>query len=351
MSQRAFRSGVVLLLLLCCLCIVAGCGGEGAAGGVDGATITFKKTADITEKWVTAANGNNIYVRLAYPSSSSGTSKYPAVVIVPGGLSGGTTFLDDGLSDLAERGYIVVTFNPQGRGSGEEGDLTSEGEEDFDGYVHQDDLKSVIEDVMQDPNVDAGSIGVVSYSYGITLAAGCLARHPELNVKFLIDYEGSSESYTSMGDPWLLDTVETNDKTKRLYELFGHLSTEMDPSPANVRWWAERQALAYIGSVKTAYLRIQSQWDHMQPPSVDYRDGFDHPPQWYRNKHAIDMINAATNGKATWTRVNEEWIGNAANAVYRNENPPRYYVDSLDVNSDIFKDILKNLIEELFALP
>lgn len=349
--RRAFRSGVVSLLLLFFLGS-AGCGGGGGAGGeADGEPAALNLSATLAEKWVVSPNGNKVYVRTAYPFRSSSTSKFPAVVIVPGGLSGSTTFLDNGLSDLAERGYVIVTFNPEGRGSGEEGDLLSEGVEDYNGYVHQDDLKSVIEDALLDPNIDAGRIGIVSYSFGITMAAGCLARYPALKIKFLIDYEGTSLSDTTMGDPWLLDTVEANDKTKKLYGLFGHLSIERDPSPSNIQWWSERQALAYIGHIETAYLRIQSQWDHMQPPSMDYPTGFDQSPRWYRNKHAIDMINAATNGKATWTRMNEAWIRNGENAVYSYENPPYYYVDSLDVESKGFKDILRNLIEELFALP
>lgn len=349
-GSRTVRSCLLLFFSLFFLGS-AGCGGGGTGGEAGGESVMLNRPVTLTEEWVTSRNGNKVYVRTVYPFRSSTESKFPAVVIVPGGLSGSTPFLDNGLSDLAERGYVIVTFNPQGRGSGEEGDLLSEGEEDYNGYVHQDDLESVIEDAMQDPNIDAGRIGIVSYSFGITMAAGCLARYPELKIKFLIDYEGTSLSDTTMGDPWLLDGIDANDKTRPLYELFGHLSIEMDPSPSNIQWWSERQALAYIGHVETAYLRIQSQWDHMQPPSMDYPSGFDQPPLWYRNKHAIDMVNAATNGKATWTRVNEAWIGNKENVVYSYENPPSYYVDSLDVESEVFKDVLRNLIEEMFVLP
>ncbi len=304
------------------------------------------------ERWLVSANGNRIYTLIKRPSSVLHSNlKFPAIIIVPGGLSSGIPYLDsEPFNNLAADGYIVVAFNPQGRGSGENGDPKSEGEENYNGFTHQDDLKSVIEETMSLSNVDSESIGIVSFSYGISMSAGCLARYQNLKVKYLIDYEGPSDSYVIIGDPWLLDDLSENDKTDELYATFGHLSIEKDPSSSNIEWWEEREALRYIGLIRAAYLRIQSYWDHMQPPNEEYQSGFDKPPEWYQNKHAIDMINAATNGQSPWTRMNGSNLNNKINALYSREDQPIYYSGGLDFSSQEFSEIIINAIKNMISI-
>ena len=41
----------------------------------------------------------------------------------------------------------------------------------------------------------ADNIGLKSQSYGITMAAGCVGRHPELPIKYLVDGEGPPTSF------------------------------------------------------------------------------------------------------------------------------------------------------------
>jgi hypothetical protein len=367
--RRFFQTGLLLIMIMIQACSK---GGTDEASLSSGGTTTTPasntvalKIVTITEGWITAPDGNKIFVRSAFPTKGG---PHPAVIMVPGGIGSGTTLIEAPTTTaLIAKGYAVITFNPEGRGSGQRGDLTSEGSEDYNGHIQQDDLKSVIESAQTFTFVDAKSVGVVSLSYGVSLAAGCLARYADdpavRNIRFFVDTEGPSDSYVIMADPWLLDDVSVNDKTQNLYDLFQRYSLYYDetylslnPSSPTVladnAWWSERAALEYIGSIKVPYLRLQSEWDHMQPPNATYLVGFDRPPLWYQNKHAVDMLNAATNGSCPWTRINGSDIGNAPNATYSHDAPPQYYSGSLEfeaVSSD-FSLRLVQTIEEMFAL-
>lgn len=302
----------------------------------------------IQEKWVAAENGNRVYTRSACPTPKN---RFPTVILIPGGLGSGTPFIDGLWTErLVTAGYAVITFNPQGRGSGSPGDLISEGTEDYNGFLHQDDLKSVIREAGRWSFVDSEKFGLVSLSYGISLAAGCLGRHRELSVKFLVDIEGPSDSAVIMCDPWLLNGAASHGRPEAVQILFRHLSVKRDSSRSNAGWWREREALRYIGTVRAPYLRLQAFWDHMQPPNRDYPDGFDRPPDWFRNKHAVDMINAAGAGASTWNRMNDSQIGNAPGSIYSYENQPLYYSGAFDFPSTDFSGVVKNAVDEMFSL-
>lgn len=350
-TRKALSIGLLVLFLT----VLSGCGN----GGVDAVSDT-PETVDETSPsgggeaaplvenaWIKSTNGNFIFVRSKTPSASTG-EKLPVIIIVPGGLGSSMWYLDiQAFAELADEGYIIYAFTPQGRGSGTETDPASEGVENYNGPVHQDDLKAVIEYAKTNPLADQDNIGVVSFSFGISMAAGCLGRDPGLNVKYLIDVEGPSDSYVIMADAWLLDSDTANDKTAQMSGMFGgREDTADDPSAENIQWWSEREALNYIGSVTSAYMRIQSEWDHMQPPNQDYQS-FDYPPLWYGNKHAVDLLNAATNGSSVWTRMNGEDIGNPPNTLYNYKSQPAYYSGNIDGSFDNFSVQLKKSIKEM----
>lgn len=277
----------------------------------------FGANPAVREAWIVSGNGNRIFFRMVLPAVE-GT--FPVVVLTAGGLGASAAMvLQPDYTCLAEDGFIVAGFNPQGRGEGPE---RSEGTEDWNGFIHQDDLKAVIEYLATLPQTDPANIGVLSQSYGVTLAAGCLGRHPELPVKYFIDLEGPSDSFVTMKDPWLLDADPANDVTAQTYALFGHYSTAMDPAPENAAWWSEREAARFMGSMRCRYLRLQAQWDHAQPPNDRYPDGFDRPPLWFQNKHAVDLVNAAVSGGAPWVRCNLPLEGNTPGASFSHEIPP-----------------------------
>ena len=270
---------------------------------------------------VTAPNGNRLWINMIQPRADlyPGQS-FPAIVDVSGGLG----FGEHSSLHLAMDGFVEFHFNPEGRGR----DHPSEGEEDYNGFIHQDDLKTVIEFAYSRPNVVQDNIGVMTHSFGITIGAGCLGRYPELPVKYLVDVEGPSESFVTCHEPWSLDEDSTNDKIEIAFNNFGHCSTYRDSSEENQTFWAEREATRFIGSMRCRYLRLQAEWDHAQPPNAQYPE-FDYPPLWYQCKHGIDLVNLATLGMSPWTRVNGLPLGNPRNILYNREHPPVYYEEAM----------------------
>jgi hypothetical protein len=221
---------------------------------------------------------------------------------VPGGLGSGVDL--ERRFDLAKLGYVQVRYCPPGRGAGTSADPRSEGREDHNGFVGQDGLKAAIEAACDLPGADPSCIGILSGSFGISLTAGALGRYPDLPVQYVVDLEGPSDSEVICLDPW-----QDPERQARILEMFGHLSIAKDPSSENVRWWREREAIHYIGSMRAAYLRVQTDEDHAQPP------GF--------AKSAIDLTNLATLGASPWTRINGADVGNPVNVTYDTDDPDR----------------------------
>jgi pimeloyl-ACP methyl ester carboxylesterase len=225
-------------------------------------------------------------VRVYYPRGWGG-ELVPALTLVPGGT---------GVSDprraeaLAAEGFLVIIFDPDGRGR-------SEGTEDYNGFIGQDGLAAVIEAATALPGLDANRYGLVSYSYGVTLATGALARHPVLPIDFYIDWEGPVD---------------------RMYTTTGCGANRADgiqwQACENETWWGEREALNFIAGVHVPYQRIQSQKDHVQ------RD----------NSHAIDIVNAAVTAGLPWVRLNDY----PANQTYDATNPPAMLPDNMDKQID-----------------
>jgi len=256
-------------------------------------------TIQAIETWVTAPNGNPLYTRIVQPVPALYPSQnFPGLIAIPGGTGAGAPLADNPrYRDLADDGFVVVAFNPEGRGSGAPGNLKSEGTENCNGFLHQDDLKAVIEYVAAQPNVNAVNIGVETSSFGIAIGAGALGRYPSLPVAYLVDQEGPHDN-----------RVITFYDVGRETAVCGHRSTVTDPSPENAAFWAEREAVRYIGAYPGRYLRMQAAIDHAQ--GLGYF------------RHAIEMVNAATkpeyggSGSASWTRMNGSDLANAVNAVY-----------------------------------
>jgi len=273
--------------------------------------------------------GNRIYGMLRRPDPA----QYPdlafaAVVYVPGGIQPGRTYvLSPEAIVLAEAGMVVVGFNAEGRvDERSEDDLLSEGEQNYNGYRDQDTLAEIVAYTMALPYVIPDNVGIRSQSYGITMAAGCVFRHPDLPVKYIVDGEGPSESFVTVHEPYALYTDVSHphhDKYEEVYGILGHYSTYRDASEANRAFWEEREAVQFIGSFNGMYLRLQAEYDHSQPPGeFDDPDDFYDPPTWYQARHTCDMVRAAINGGVPWVRVNLPPQGNTVNAVYGPENLP-----------------------------
>ncbi len=238
---------------------------------------------------------------------------------------------------LAESGMVVVSFNAEGRVDGRSSeDLRSEGQEDTNGYRNQDTLAEIIAYTMAQPYVIRENVGLRTQSYGITMGAGCAARHPELPIKYIVDGEGPPSSFVTVHEPWSLYTPEDHPfhgKYETVYNILGHYSTSRDPSAENLAFWSEREAINFIGEFSGMYLRLQAEWDHAQPPSrLEEVEKFHDPPAWWQGKHTCDMVNAAIDGGVPWVRVNLPEQGNPVNAKCDQENLPAFIPGELNAN-------------------
>ncbi|MEW5717963.1 MAG: hypothetical protein AB1817_04995, partial [Chloroflexota bacterium] len=67
--------------------------------------------------WITnPTSGARLYTQVVLPKNASG--KLPALILVPGGIGWGGNFLDppNRAQILADAGFVVVVFDPDGRG-------------------------------------------------------------------------------------------------------------------------------------------------------------------------------------------------------------------------------------------
>lgn len=211
--------------------------------------------------------GVALWVAITLPDRTAGGS--PVLVVVPGGVNAGSQSVRGRSLDtrLAQAGFAVVTFDPDGRGH-------SGGVEDAGGFAHQSGLAAVVRWAATQPGVDGSRLGLVSLSYGVTMAAGALARYPDLPVRFLIDWEGPDSRTT------------TGCRAGR-----SPLSHPCDDDA----YWLEREAVTFVRQIAVPYQRIQSGRDHVQPNAG----------------HAVALVNAATSGehggagRSPWTRLND----------------------------------------------
>jgi dienelactone hydrolase len=198
---------------------------------------TSQSTSTWQEFWVTnPTSGNQLYVHITTPTVGKGP--YPVLVLVPGGVGDSNDMLSNGIPPrLADSGFVVVVFDPDGRSQ-------SEGVEDYNGHIQQDGLAAVIRFTADHPDVDAAQFGLFSFSYGVTMAAGALARHPDLPVIFFIDWEGPVDRYDT--------TVRCSNSIRIDFS-----------SCADDSFWTVRDALTFISDVRVPYLRLQSEVDHV----------------------------------------------------------------------------------------
>ncbi len=227
-------------------------------------------------------SGARLFVRIYRPPNWDG-SPLPTLILVPGGNG---IIRPEQAQRLAAEGFTVIAFDPDGRGE-------SDGQEDYGGFIQQDGLAAVIRSAPDQTGVDAERLGLATFSYGITMGSGALARHPDLPVRFLVDWEGPADRNDTGG----CDSAH-----------LGHLKEVA--SCTDEAFWAEREAATFIGQVRVPYQRIQSERDHVQP---DVR-------------HAILMVNNAVAGGVPWVRLNEE----PPNQTYDFQNPPAMLPDSVD---------------------
>jgi alpha/beta superfamily hydrolase len=206
----------------------------------------------------------------------------------------------------ADQGFTVVIFDPEGRGA-------SEGEEDLNGHIGQDGLAGIIRTIAMRSEVDPDRIALLSFSFGVTLGSGTLARYPELPIVFFMDWEGPA------------NRVYTTHDCSADHPGIG--STEGMSSCEDDEFWSEREAEAFIASVQVPYQRLQFENDHSQETP----------------EHAVVIVNAAVNGDPPWVRLND----NEPNQTYALSPLPPMLPSSA---GNRLNDLVVQIAEELFAL-
>ncbi|PIN78768.1 hypothetical protein COV16_05585 [Candidatus Woesearchaeota archaeon CG10_big_fil_rev_8_21_14_0_10_34_8] len=200
---------------------------------------------------------------------------YPAVILVPGGIGGKNGFLKKYTpttsynipEKFASEGFVVLIFSADGRGD-------STGEEDYNGYVQQDGLYELYRFLENHDNVEEDNIGVVSYSYGITMATGMLARY-QPDAKFYIEWEGPVNRWYT--------TVGCTGGPSPNSDAPGSISCEDEEH------WLEREAMRFVPYLPVDYFVIvQTEEDHVQS----------------NVQHSVDINNFALD-YLDWVRVNE----------------------------------------------
>jgi pimeloyl-ACP methyl ester carboxylesterase len=254
-------------------------------------------------------SGNAWWCKVFRPAGVTPGTPLPTVFVVPGGsgaASQGLATRQPTVPALTAAGYAVVVFDADGRG------LTA-GQEDFNGFTHQDGLKAVVETVAARVDVMGAQMGLVTQSYGITMGSGLLSRYPLLPLRFLVDWEGPADRR----DTGHCDPSNT-----------GHITHDCSDDA----WWAEREAATFARSLQVPYLRIQTVVDHAQPD----------------NDHVLTMVNSATAaahgglGVSPWTRVNDASM-NAANATYTTGSPPTYLPESTNTDAKVVQYVTELL--------
>ncbi len=263
------------------------------------------------------ASGCTLYTHIHRPVDASPTNRLPGVIMVPDYSDDGSQYDSDERADhIADDGFILVHFDPDGRGqSTNHGVYTTE---DYCGYIQQDGLWEITKYLHGYSYVDSLNIGIFSEGYGVTMASGMLSRHGnDPYVKFLFDWEGPSDRYQTSQDSG------------------GHVPVPVDSES----FWIEREAGLFMKSVHVYYLRMQTEADH----NAHITD----------NRHAIALIDSGTavqhggKGMCPWTRVNDSLM-NPVNMVYTIGSPPEW----IDESHELFNEVRNMLyLHELSSKP
>ncbi len=211
---------------------------ELAARAVDAATAPGR--ARVVPVELRSPLGHALPARLHLPR---GPGPHPAVLLVPGGLDGArSTEAPSTVASaprLARAGLAALVFAPSGRDG-------APGPEDRNGPLHQAECAAALAALLARPEVDGDRVAVLSISFGVVMAAGALAHHPDLaaRVREWIDWEGPGSAR------WLpADRIRADAR---------------DPA-----FHVEREAVRRIGDVRCPYRRFQGRLDHVHGPAVE----------------------------------------------------------------------------------
>ncbi len=276
-------------------------------------------------------NNLKFYMEIHRPVTCQAASPCPGLVLVPPGLESGEEYFADIASELAaEVPAVVFVYNPPGRGLGSN---QTGGEEDYNGKDHQGLLSEVLQRARNKQSVDEERLGVVSFGWGLSVAAGVMnANRGSAGYvgKFLVDVEGAVSRcditvapFTPSGNVINQDGLGPTPSRCNLCggdcvsgTFPGYCECEpsgavdcglrefprdckypvnpdiQQPPPAYVcaensdpillsghdctddPWWAEREAAAVLPTLVATYLRLQFRFDHALPSALSGREAY-----------------------------------------------------------------------------
>ncbi len=201
------------------------------------------------------------------PAGASGA--LPGVVLCPGIDDSSEVFTNTSdapvnADEVARQGFVVLRFDPAGRGD-------SWGEEDFGGPEHQDDVACAVSALAARSDLDAERIGIIAISLGVSMAVGAVALRGA-PAAWVLDWEGPCDR-----------EIITSGGTK-LAPADGHsLDDEV--------YWQPREAVRHVAKLDCAYVRLQALIDHAQPNEF---------------RHAVRMIQAVEHSESLpWFQIND----------------------------------------------
>ncbi len=218
---------------------------------------------ETSELTLLSRGGYRIAVRVHQPSAMGAC---PAVLVVPGSNDAGSIFhgwtQPVNALEIAGMGVTTMDFDPAGRG-------LSWGPEDYGGEEHQDNVALCLRELRE--RFAPPTLGVVSISLGLSMAAGALARcDEEYGVDWLLDWEGPSDR----------EIITAGGR---------NLAPAMGRSLDDEAYWRLREPVHHVAAMSCGFVRIQSAVDHAQPGEF---------------RHATRLIQAAASGKPAWFRLN-----------------------------------------------
>ncbi len=262
----------------------------------------------IEELCLTVPVYQEVRTHIHRPTDMKPGEKLPALLLVT--YKGGC---EHTRSMLASRRIVCIHFCPL-----ENIPEQFRGWEEAYGHAGQDAIAQLLRHLLQMPEVDKDNIGIATISFGIVGATGALARHPDLKVKYLIDWEGPS-------GPQNLKWVPA-----------GNLPPGVRNHPADdTDFWRERTASEFIKNLRCRYLRIQAETDHVQVAG--------------KNQHAIELLNNATANGCPWTRCNENQPNQIYDEQHSEKEGTRWLPGSLSL--DQAHEMIFKYVGEMMEMP
>ncbi len=192
---------------------------------------------------------------------------WPALIMVPG-RGGDSEIFEKGNGALyaASKGFLVVTFDPLGRGE-------SEGEPNDYGRLDQATLYQLY--LLAKQRGD-GRVGVLSFSFGVAMVSGALADY-DMPIELWVDWEGPSDRifaqvYCGEIPREQIRSVPDEELDRVKEEIWQKIQSGYSGEPGSCydnAYWEEREAVRLIERVSASevglYVRLQSDRDHVQP--------------------------------------------------------------------------------------